>query len=202
VYVPPLFKIDDREEILRAMRTNSFATLVTNGAGGLTATHLPILVETEDPLILAGHVSAGNGQKHDLTHGEPMILFQGPHQYISPSWYVTSPNVPTWNYVAVHAYGKIELVTELDEVQRHLLAMVDFFDPSLRETRPDGFESGFLNRMFGGLVAFHMKVERVDAKAKLNQNKPVPDRESVVGKLSESLADSELAEAMKRLSFG
>ena len=203
MFIPPLFKLEDRDEILGLMRTYSFATLVTDGENGLFATHLPVVVEREEPLVLAGHVSAANAQKLDLASGkEAMLLFQGPHQYISPAWYQTSPNVPTWNYMAVHAYGRPEIVAAPAEVERHLVALANFIDPELKTQKPESLEPEFLHRMFRGLVAFRLTVTRLEAKAKLNQNKSPEDREAVVDRLSESLLDTDavLAAAMRRLT--
>ena len=103
--------------------------------------------------------------------------------------------------MAVHVYGNTEVVTDPEAVERHLVALASYFDPELASTRPESLESGFLRGKFGGLVAFRLAATRIEAKAKLNQNKVVEDRRAVVEHLDESLVDAEMAAAMRRLSF-
>lgn len=179
MYIPGAFRIEDQSLIHEIVRANAFATLVTTLDGEPWATHLPILLATEgEEDILVGHVAKAN--PHWRAFGaKSLAIFAGPHGYVSPSWYETRPNVPTWNYVAVHAYGTPELVDDPIWSVRHLQQMVHIFDPNLSESHPESTQEEFLQKKLAGLVAFRMPVDRWDAKAKLNQNKPESDRLAV-----------------------
>jgi len=196
MYIPSAFRIDDPSLIREIVRANSFATLVTTIDGEPWATHLPVLlVEESDGDILVGHVAKAN--MHWKGFGiKSLVIFAGPHGYVSPSWYATQPNVPTWNYVSVHAYGVPEIVEDQAWVIEHLRHMVRTFDPNLAETNPESTEEEFLAKKLGGLVAFRMPVERWDAKAKLNQNKAESDRVAIRNRYLESDLSDEQAMAL------
>ena len=180
MYIPSAHKIDDSELIVDLMRQNPFAILVTTIDGVPVATHLPILVEGTDPIILCGHMARQNQQWKSLTGGsESLIIFSGPHGYVSPRFYESHPNVPTWNYVTIHAYGTVDLIEDDAEALEHLQRIVSTFDPSLGEALPDSTDPAFYQRLLPGIVAFRFTVTRMDAKAKLNQNKAEPDRLAV-----------------------
>ncbi|AIE86448.1 FMN-binding negative transcriptional regulator [Fimbriimonas ginsengisoli] len=178
MYIPGPFRVDDPEIIRQVVAANPFAMLVSVQEGVPMATHLPVLlVQEEGQDVLVGHVAKAN--PHWQVFGSTaLMVFAGPHGYVSPAWYETAPNVPTWNYVAVHAYGTPEIV-EGDEALEHLRELVNVFDPHLEKTNPESTELEFLRKKMAGLVAFRMPVERWDAKAKLNQNKPESDRLAV-----------------------
>ncbi len=113
MFVPGLFKMSGIEEMHAFMREHSFAMLVTNSGNGLCATHLPLLLDTDQGVhgTLLGHMAKANSQWRDYA-GEVLVIFAGPHTYISPSWYQSPGTVPTWNYLAVHAYGSLELTED------------------------------------------------------------------------------------------
>lgn len=197
MYIPSAFKIEDPLLIHEIVRANSFATLVTTLDGEPWATHLPILLaEEEGTDILVGHVAKAN--PHWRAFGlKSLAIFAGPHGYVSPAWYATQPNVPTWNYVSVHAYGTPEIMDDPDWAVQHLRHMVHTFDPNLAETNPESTEADFLHKKLAGLVAFRMPVDRWDAKAKLNQNKPESDRLAIRDRYLESVLPDE--QSMARL---
>ena len=177
MYIPSAHKIDDPGLIVELMRQHPFAILVTSIEGVPVATHLPILVEGTEPIILCGHMARQNQQWKSLAAAaESLIIFAGPHGYVSPRFYESHPNVPTWNYVTIHAYGTVELIEEDAEALEHLGRIVATFDPSLSEAQPDSTDPAFYQRLLPGIVAFRFTVTRVDAKAKLNQNKAEGDR--------------------------
>lgn len=183
MYVPEWFRIQDQKTVLRVVRAHPFATLVSTLDGEPFATHLPIVIEQEDPLVLVGHIAAQNPQAACFDGSQVlMAVFHGPHAYISPSDYETKPNVPTWNYVAVHAYGRAERVSG-GEALAALGNLVATFDPDLAATAPEAADPASWESKLKGIAMFRMRVERVDAKAKLNQNKAERDRESVVSAL-------------------
>lgn len=192
MYVPSVFRIEDAEKIHDFVRAIPFGILVTATPGGLVVTHLPmILVVHNEEEILIGHVAKAND--HWQAFGFPSLaIFAGPHGYVSPSSYVSRPNVPTWNYVAVHAHGTPEIVTDRAEGSRLLQDMVDVFDPHLGDTHPEATEESYIDSKLNGLVLFRMTVEKWDAKAKLNQNRPEADRLAIREKyLNSELGDEQ-----------
>ena len=195
VYVPAVFSVDDRNLIHQWVRDNPFALVITASNGEPVATHLPILLREEDGTdVLYGHMARANPQWRTLG-SRALVVFSGPHGYVSPAWYKSSPNVPTWNYVAVHAIGEPELLDDSETTLDHLLDMVQTFDPHLAETHPESVDRENARRMLGGLVAFRMVVQRWEGKAKLNQNKTEADRLAVRERYLESEIPDERAMA-------
>ena len=132
MYIHPLNTWENQPEVLDFIRKNSFATLYTQVEGRPWATHLPVFLEgkSEGKFVLHGHLAKANSQWKQLAQAEEvLIVFQGPHAYISSSWY-THENVPTWNYLAVHVYGKVRLI-EGEELMHHLKSLVDQFRTDL-----------------------------------------------------------------------
>lgn len=187
MYVPAAFRLEDRDAILSVMRENAFATLVSTVEGAPYATHLPLLTtEEEGRIVLRGHLARNNPHAAHLQATPALTIFAGPHAYVSPRYYVTRGQVPTWNYVSVHAYGTPRLVEDRGEVDRHLREMVLTFDPHLEEARPDSLAPEVFDRLRRALVVFEIEVERLEAKAKMSQNKSEADREGVLQNLLES----------------
>ncbi len=201
MYIPNAHKIDDPELVFQQILENPFAMLVTTLDGHMEATHLPILLESTSPMILCGHLARQNKQWRAFDGlSEAMMVFSGPHGYVSPSLYVTSPNVPTWNYVAIHAYGAVEVVNDEELVLAHLQRIVSYFDPSLPEKQPESTDPNYYRRLMPGIVAFQMKVERLEGKAKLNRNKSDEDRLAVAEHYSKSTIEDEIR--MGKLMLG
>jgi transcriptional regulator len=199
VYIPSAFRLDDLDLIREIVRTYSFATLVSTLDGEPFATHLPILLGSEgDRDVLFGHVARAN--PHWKAFGaRALMIFSGPHGYVSPSWYETRPNVPTWNYVTVHAYGTPQVMEDPATKEEHLRLMVDFFDPQLHETHPESTSVETLRRLGPGVVVFQMVVDRWEAKTKLNQNRAETDRLAVRDRYlrSESAEERAMGERMR-----
>jgi transcriptional regulator len=186
MYLPPHFNEDRLDVLHGAMREAGLATLVTLGSDGLVASHLPMLLEPGGRYgTLVGHVSRGNPQWRDVADLDALAIFLGPDAYISPSWYATKQEtgkvVPTWNYVAVHAYGRVRF---FDEPER-LLALVT----RLTEKHEGGRASpwavsdapaAFVESMLKGFVGFELPIERLEGKWKMSQNRPAADRAGVV----------------------
>lgn len=194
MYVPTAHKIEDPELIIALMRQNPFATLISVIDGAPVATHIPVLVESADPVVLCGHIARQNRHwKVWDSDMESLVIFAGPHGYVSPSWYRSRPNVPTWNYVSIHAYGKVEIEEDLAQVQAHLERMVENFDPDLSKAQPESLTTEYLQRLMPGVVMFRMTVDRIEAKAKLNQNKAEADRLAV----RERYLDSEIPDEQR-----
>lgn len=129
MYIPKHFRLDDRQETVAFMQRYSFATLVTAQNNYPEATNLPFLIEQRgDELILSSHFAKANPQAADIEKETALVIFSEPHAYISPANYEKEQNVPTWNYIAVHAYGKAAIVTDIDKQLDVLNKMVRFYD--------------------------------------------------------------------------
>jgi transcriptional regulator len=205
MYVPTVFRLDSREEIARLVGEYNFATLVSCGILGLQATHLPLLFSDQDhPPKIYGHMAKANSQWREFDgRTEAVAIFVGPHHYISPRVYKTTPNVPTWNYAAVHMYGRPVPITDPALTLGHLHELLTKIDPNLENDLPEATDSKYHESMLNGLVAFEMEVQKVEAKAKLNQNKKPTDRVAVYDWLSaqEEPDASQMAELMGRLGL-
>lgn len=199
----PSFSLADVAEIRRVIGANPWATLVSHGPDGLVSSHYAVLLdEDRDDLTVVAHV----GRPDDLIHGlgdrELLVVFQGPHGYISPAWYGDVPAVPTWNYTAVHLSGVPEILSD-EENLRVLDRLVSHFegrmpDPRLMWERPN--DEAFVSRLAAGTVGFRLTPTRVVAKRKLSQNKPVETVERVIAALEGDgpYAHDELAREMRR----
>lgn len=186
LYTPPHFSVQDLDIAHKIIREHPFATLLSFAEGEPWISHAPVSLESG---TLIGHLARANPQtkffdgSHLLT-----IIFQGPHAYISPRWYKTPDQVPTWNYAVVHAHGRPEALGE-EETIRALLDLVAGYDPDLT------FESDALARQAKGVVAFKMQIDRLDCKFKMSQNKTPEDREGVVAALTGRKGPDDLAVA-------
>lgn len=204
MYVNPINRWEDEPEIISFIQKNAFATLINQGNIRPFATHLPFVLDQNkagEP-ILTGHLAKANPQWKDLPdQGEVLVLFQGPHAYISSSWY-NHENVPTWNYLAVHVYGEIKIIKG-EELQDHLKKLVDTYE----EGRPnrvsvEGMSPNYLDSQVRALVGFEIKITEVQASAKLSQNRDKVNFEQIITELSKSedLLPQQVAEAMKKLN--
>lgn len=195
MYVPSAFR-EDRQRILHAlMRQHSFGTLITFGDGGLTASHLPFLLdEGRGPHgTLLGHLARANPQWETFGQ-EALAIFQGPHAYVSPSWYETPLSVPTWNYVAVHAYGQPRLVTEEAALRSILEASVRTYEAGFERPWDLGrVPDDYVEHMMKAIVGFEIPISRLEGKLKLSQNRSATDRQGVVDGLRRQSGASEQA---------
>jgi transcriptional regulator len=205
MYVPPRYRVTDDSEIDRFVRAHGFATLVSHGREGLMATHIPVELDYESDGVrrLRGHVSKANPQWKQLADSsEAMIVFLGPHTYISPTWY-DHPNVPTWNYQAVHFYGTVQLTPSPDELSPALRTLSEHYEPVASSPPRFDFDAmpGDLRAAeLKGIVGFSMRVTRVEASFKLSQNRHEADRARIVAELLSRGDDAsrQIAEAMTR----
>jgi transcriptional regulator len=198
MYVPRHNQSEDRAALLAYMRAYSFAALATAGPAGLMATHLPFVIEEgEDGRItLLAHMARANPQWRDFAAGDAMVIFMQPHAYVSPRHYDSRQNVPTWNYVAVHAYGRPELIEERTakiELQQKLIRQ---HDPAYLAQMAE-LPASYLDARLAAIVSFSLVVTRMDARYKLSQDKNAAERERIERDL-ESGGDS-VAAATARL---
>jgi len=181
VYIPAYNKNSDVDELRRFMDAHSFATLVTAPGGVPFATHLPVLVQQEgDGLYLRSHLARANPQWKHFGEREVLVIFQGPHALVHSNWYESSPNVPTWNYSVVHAYG-VARVVEGEATRAIAYGLVERHTPDMHALPPD-----FERRLLAGVVTFELRVSRLEGKDKLSQNKSGQDRADVRAALAAS----------------
>ncbi|WP_309571305.1 FMN-binding negative transcriptional regulator [Deinococcus sp.] len=182
MYVPAHFRLDDPAEQLAFMRAHPFVMLVTAPGGVPFATHLPVLIEQDEGgVFLRSHLARANPQWGHFSAGtDVLVVFHGPHALIDPAWYDSVPNVPTWNYAAVHATGSARVVAG-DETRRIAFGLVAQFTPDMAALSPD-----FERRMLAGVVTFEVQITRLEGKFKLSQNKTTQDRANVHAALEAS----------------
>jgi transcriptional regulator len=187
MYVPQHNQNQDHAALLAYMRAYSFAALATSGAGGLMATHLPFVVEDEGGRItLLAHMARANPQWRDFAAGsDALVIFMQPHAYVSPRLYDSRQNVPTWNYVAVHAYGRPALIEERAaklELQKKLIGQHDVAYLAQMAELPESY----LDAKLAAIVSFSLAVTRIDARYKLSQDKNAAERERIARELEAS----------------
>jgi transcriptional regulator len=182
VYIPPLNRVEDREVINAFLHTHPFATLITNAAGKLVASHLPVLFD-ETANALRSHMARANEQwKHFAASNEVLCIFHGPHAYISPSWYVQQHTVPTWNYAVVHVYGKPVLVDDV-ELKRIVFDTTAKFESTMAVPWKIPLSEQEIAGMVKAIVGFKIEITRVEAKFKLGQNRSREDQEKMLRNL-------------------
>jgi transcriptional regulator len=200
MYRPPHFDASETAWCHALIRAESFGTLVSvDDAGAPFATHLPFLLDAErGPLgTLVGHVARGNPQWRLFGPGSVLAIFQGPHTYVSPAWYDVHPSVPTWNYVAVHAYGTPSLVEDPARVKAILARLVETHEAGREDPwRLESLAEDYVRGMLRGIVAFEIPIARLEGKAKLSQNRGAGDRARVRAALA---AGDPLARAVAAL---
>ncbi len=187
MYVPPHFAETDVAKLHALMRAHSFATLVSWRDGAPFATHVPLLLDAErGPLgTLVGHVARANPHAHSFDGASPALaIFLGPHAYISPRWFASTPNVPSWNYLAVHATGSLRGVEDPESVRALLARSASVYEAGADDawslaSVPVDYAKGAMR----GVTAFELPIERLEGKWKLSQNKRVEDRAGVAAAL-------------------
>jgi transcriptional regulator len=175
LYIPAHFRVEERADLLELIERNAFGTLVSSSEAGLHVSHIPFIAESgaDGRLRLLGHVARANDHWRSLeTAWDVMAIFQGPHGYISPSWYAQHPSVPTWNYAAVHAHGRARL---MDEARLHdlLLRLSSTYEAGRpKPWRMADLPPDYVAKMLAAIVGFEIEVERLEGKFKLSQNRP------------------------------
>ena len=193
MYIPPAFRVDDIADVHRTMREARSATLVTSTQEGLVGTPLPMLLnENEGPNgTLYAHVARANPQWKLTPSGEAMAIFVGPEAYVSPSWYATKQEthkvVPTWNYVAVHAYGPVEFFDDAERLLDVITRLTDLHEqPRNDRWAVTDAPTDFIKAQLRGIIGLRMPISRLDGKRKMSQNRNLADRAGVINGLSES----------------
>ncbi|MEO1190636.1 MAG: FMN-binding negative transcriptional regulator [Pseudomonadota bacterium] len=187
MYNPPAFKVEDQPVLEAIMAAAPLATLVSNGPDGLAASHLPLLYLATDNLLI-GHFSRANDHWRHLDGAEALAMFVGREGYVSPSWYASKAAhgkvVPTWNYEAVHASGRVDLLHDPED----LLALVSRLTDHHEALRAQPWAvtdapARYLDGQLKGIVGLRMTVTKLEGKRKLSQNRPADDRAGVIAGL-------------------
>jgi transcriptional regulator len=204
MYIPEFNRVDDTATTLAFMRANPFAILVSSGDKGPFATHLPaVMAEIAGKIILRAHIAKANPHWKVLDQQELLVIFHGPHAYISPSLYEIRDSVPTWNYATVHAYGRGNILPSDMDKHQVLAELIAQFDSSYLE-QWNSFDDKYRRRMLDHIVAFEIPLTRIEAKFKLSQNRTKIEQENVIQSLAASTdsAVSGVAELMRQLGLG
>ena len=205
MYTPKFNQVSDRSILIEAMQAYSFAILIgplgsAENPSPHHATHLPLVVKDEGPHgVLEGHFAKANPHWQSLANHETLVVFPGPHSYVSPSLYAEELSVPSWNYIAIHAYGTLELVEDDPGKDEQLSRLIQANDPAYLEqwrNLPDGFRRTRL----AGIMGFRIPISRIEGKFKISQNRPEADRRAVHAAQAAGTPDQKaLASWMQRL---
>jgi len=211
MYTPKDFKVEDTTQVHTLMRAHPFAILVTHGADGVVATHLPTVLKVDDATPLGRiecHVARPNQQWRTFTpDADALMIFQGPEAYIRPGWYPSKAEhdkvVPTWNYAVVHAYGRLETVQDQAWLLAHVSELTQqqeapFAAPWSTSDAPENY----LAMMLRGIVGLRFAITRLEGKTKMSQNRDSRDRAGVVRGLADRAAghDSAIASLVEKLN--
>jgi transcriptional regulator len=190
VYIPAPFREDRLDVLHEIIRQYSFATLVSTGSSGLIATHLPLLLDASRGAkgTLIGHVARENTHWQlfrDSPDVETLVLFQGPHAYISPTWYKTPYAVPTWNYEAVHAYGRPKLIEDQKALFGIVAELVRVHEARFEYSWDLDAHREYADKLLKNIVGFEFEITRLEGKRKLSQNRSRADQEGAIAGLTE-----------------
>jgi len=204
MYIPSQFAEKDSVKLYEAMERYSFATLVSIGGDGLEASHLPLLLDRHSGELgtLLGHMARANLQWKAAAGHDVLAIFSGPHAYISPQWYEATQVVPTWNYVAVHAYGRLELIDGETDVRKLLDRTVEIYEAGQPQPWRIDEPAEFVERLVKQIVAFRIPINRLEGKWKLNQNRPAEQRERVIEQLRRQGGEDAMEIARLMKDFG
>ena len=198
MHIPKLYREEDRARIIEFLKANSFPVLVSHDGEDLIATHLPVeIVEHADgALTILGHMSRANPQWKSFGEQEVLLIFQGAHTYISPRWY-NHVNVPTWNYINIHVYGKIRMV-DGGELKSLLGELVNKHEVGTGYSM-EGLPADFVEKEMRGVAGFALDVTRLDAASKLSQNRDDESYSNIISHLKARSDDAsaEIANEMK-----
>jgi transcriptional regulator len=191
MYVPSHFSVTEQEEIFSFLDANAFGQLISIADQRLTASHLPFLV-TDDRKHLHCHLARQNPHWQTLEDQQVLVTFQGPHDYISPSWYQT-PGVPTWNYQALHIYGRCRVFDEPEAIATVVEALSTRYESGFdKPWKPE-----YRDAMLKAIVGVEIEIEELQCKYKLSQNRPSQDHQPVIDKL-DKIGSESLVQAMRK----
>jgi len=200
MYTPKSNRNENKQEVIEFVKQNGFGILVSNVNGKPWATHLPLVIN-DDGTKISGHLARGNAQWRELAQtDEVLVIFTGPHAYISSSWY-DHENVPTWNYISVHIYGKIR-ITEGEKMLSDLKELTNKYEKdSVMPVTVEGMSEKFLAAEIRGIVGIEMDVTRIESTYKLSQNRDDKNYKVITQELEMRKCpfDTEVAREMKKI---
>ena len=186
MYSPPYNQLNERTELVRFLRANNFPLLVTGTGGKLLASHLPATVHEQGAqIVLDMHMAKNNPQLQAFVDDDVLVIFSGPHAYVSPRWYAETERVPTWNYAAVHVYGVPRIISEKKEKQKSQRRLIETLDPQWLPQH-DALKREYVDRMLDGIVNFSIPVARIETRWKLSQNRGRSEMERIAAELAKS----------------
>ncbi|WP_160151595.1 FMN-binding negative transcriptional regulator [Microbulbifer sp. ALW1] len=194
MHTPKHFSVTDNNELLAFIAKNAFGQLISTVDGRPVATHMPFLV-SDDGCKLLGHFAKINPQHRELGNQEALVTFQGPHDYISPSWY-SGPGVPTWNYQAVHVYGRCALITDPGQLKHIVDALTHKYESGF----PNPWQPSYRDAMLNAIVGVEITISEIQGQYKLSQNRPAQDRRQVIDQLK-AINANDLAAAMEKVAL-
>ena len=203
MYVPKHFAHDDRADLLKVMRDHAFATIVGTVDGEPFATHAPVRADAspDGEVVIEGHVAAMNPHVRALADGRTMVIFHGPHTYVSPTLYASAGRVPTWNYIAVHATGVAATIHDAGAKHAILQRLIADHEPSFA-ARFDAFEDRHRDALLAGITGFRIVIDRLEGKFKLGQHRLADDLPAMRTAHEDGDADRRaIADWMKRLGY-
>ena len=186
MYIPAFNQFTDKQQIISFIKRYSFATIITVENDISVATHLPFLISADDQnnITLLSHFAKANPQGDSLAGKSALVIFMEPHAYISPRNYEKAQNVPTWNYLAVHAYGDCALITGEEAKKKLLEDTIASFEREYLE-QWNGLPGDYQNKMMNGITAFKIEVKDLQAKMKLSQNRSETEKDNIIAELSQ-----------------
>jgi transcriptional regulator len=205
MYIPEHFRVQEHADAVAFMRANPFVILVSEGADGLFASHVPVVIrETGEQLLIRGHFAKANPHWRYLEQQpQCLTLFHGPHSYVSASNYTTRENVPTWNYGAVHVYGNARVYSSPEALQGVLHELISTFEAAYAQ-QWDSLDEAYRDRMLSHIVGFEVTTHRIEAKFKLSQNRTQEEQANVIASLrgAEDTTVSGVAKMMQGQGLG
>lgn len=201
MYIPNSFKFENKAEKIAFMKQYSFATIITVKDNIPIATQLPFVIDdSSDRLLLISHFAIANEQTRYIEANTSLVIFTEPHAYISPVHYDKRESVPTWDYLAVHAYGKAKIIKDETAKIKALEQMIQFYEKEYMqqwENLPDKFRKGMLN----GIVAFELEITDLQGQKKLSQNKTEAERQRIIEHLekSENTVEKDIATYIRKM---
>ncbi|MCW5620063.1 MAG: FMN-binding negative transcriptional regulator [Burkholderiales bacterium] len=201
LFIPGSFVQNDVATLQAFVQAHGFATLISPDAADPWVSHLPLLLDRSRGELgtLEGHFSRANGHWQRIAQsGEVLVLFHGPHCYVSPGWYATHPSVPTWNYASVHVHGRASLVHDAARVRALLERMVDEYERARAQPWRMDLPSAYMDDMLRNVVGVDITITHMQGKFKLSQNRPAEDHARVIEALSQGDAQQRAVAGLMR----
>jgi len=174
MYIPIHFNVTDKEKILAFLKANAFGQLISLVEGKLFSSHIPFFMSDDNQSLIC-HIAKRNPQWESIEDQEVLVTFQGPHDYVSPSWY-NSPGVPTWNYQSVHIYGKPQLITDTEQLSNIVNVLTGIYEFALEIP----WEPEYKESMLNAIIGIKIEITDIQCKYKLSQNRSEDDRLKVI----------------------